>query len=107
MVILFVCSANALATQTCEFFPEMDCSHLYDPVVPLGYSTRLENTLTTYDYSDDNRNIFFWTGGVNGGIGNTFVGFITSFYDAMRYRKSDVYICCTLLLKFHRIVILT
>eukprot|EP00613_Pedinella_sp_CCMP2098_P071423 CAMPEP_0171931880 /NCGR_PEP_ID=MMETSP0993-20121228/29839_1 /TAXON_ID=483369 /ORGANISM="non described non described, Strain CCMP2098" /LENGTH=431 /DNA_ID=CAMNT_0012572015 /DNA_START=200 /DNA_END=1494 /DNA_ORIENTATION=- len=30
------------------------------------------------------RKLFLWTGGGSGGMGNTFVGFMTSFYDAMR-----------------------
>lgn len=65
-------------------FPEMDCAHVHDPIVPLGLSLSLEDGATVHDYSNDPRDIFLWTGGGSGGMGNAFVGYLTSFYDAMR-----------------------
>ena len=56
------------------FRPEVSCESLKDPLPPLGGKPA----------TDDNRKTFVWTGGGSGGMGNTFVGFLTSYYDAMR-----------------------
>jgi hypothetical protein len=78
------CIASASAIHKPIPFPEMECAPVHDPIIPLGLSARLKNATAPYDYSNDTRAIFLWTGGGSGGMGNAFVGYLTSFYDAMR-----------------------
>jgi hypothetical protein len=79
-----ICVATVDATHKPVPFPEMDCARVHDPIVPLGHSTRLYGAASAYDYSQDPREIFLWTGGGSGGMGNAFVGYLASYYDAMR-----------------------
>jgi len=56
--------------------PEVDCGRLRPPI-PLAPPAM--PTSASGDAS-----LFVWTGGGSGGMGNAFVGYLTSFYDAMR-----------------------
>jgi hypothetical protein len=68
---IFACSSLCAVSDTIMSVPETDCA---DVMLPL----------TNVNDEVDSRKLFLWTGGGSGGMGNTFVGLMTSFYDAMR-----------------------